>query len=240
MQPVIDEVVGRLAPRRVAHLQRAGVHLLVRMVWGVSTRTVDCCLRNELQTSNLPGPPHGGTSLAARKGGSGRAQVVIATPCPVKPSSFRASSTPNTLADIFSPGRSGRFGGAERLHRFVGSQQIGRFWRAQPSSVLRLVARHGRRSHGPEETHQLGRQGVVRMSFSLGGSKRSFLLRPVPVRLRARTVGRRWSTQRRAGRLDPIHHLGSRHRLTLRPDLCARPGSAPAAALPALAPARRS
>ena len=36
------------------------VSLLVSMVRRVSTRTVDCCLEHERQTSNLLGPPRGG------------------------------------------------------------------------------------------------------------------------------------------------------------------------------------
>jgi len=89
------------------------------------------------------------------------------------------------------------------------------------------------------ETHQLGRQRGQN-ALLVRRPEAVVLLRPVPVRHRAGTAGCRWRTQRRTGRLDPIHHLGGRHRLTLGPDLLARPGSAPVAAFPALALARRS
>src|SRR5450759_1690438 len=44
------------------------VSLLVSMVWRVSTRTVDCCLEHERQTSNLLGPPRGGRFGWLREG----------------------------------------------------------------------------------------------------------------------------------------------------------------------------
>ena len=48
------------------------VSLLVSMVWRVSTRTVDCCLEHERQTSNLLGPPRGGRFGWLREGVSDR------------------------------------------------------------------------------------------------------------------------------------------------------------------------
>ena len=44
------------------------VSLLVSMGWRVSTRTVDCSLEHERQTSNLLGPPRGGRFGWLREG----------------------------------------------------------------------------------------------------------------------------------------------------------------------------